>query len=89
METLLLVQLLLEYPKISSNFAAIFTSHSQKSWQFTNMLVGKCKKCFYELLSCLLYNTGQNCLHLLCLAVPTKKGPVTVILSLLWVYKLL
>ena len=35
-----------EYPKISSNFEAISRSNSEKSWQFTNMLVGKCNKCF-------------------------------------------
>ena len=86
---IVLVQLLLEYPKISSNFTAISTSNSEKSWQFSNMLVGKCKKCFcYELLSFLFYNKGRNCLSLLCLAVLTKKGSLIVILSFLWVCKL-
>ena len=60
-------------------------SNSEKSWQIhINMLVAKCKKCFCdELLSCLCYNKGRNFLPLLCLAVRTKKGPLTVILSLL------
>ena len=60
------------------------TTQSTASKHSNNMLVGICKKCFcFELLSCLFYNKGRNCLHLLCLAVPTKNGPLTVILSLL------
>ena len=58
------------------------TTQSTASKHSTNMLVGICKKCFcFELLSCLFYNKGRNCLHLLCLAVSTKNGPLTVILS--------
>ena len=60
------------------------TTQSTASKHSTNMLVRICKKCFcFELLSCLFYNKGRNCLHLVCLAVPTKNGPLTVILSLL------
>ena len=59
------------------------TTQSTASKHSTNMLVGICKKCFcFELLSCLFYNKGWKCLHLLCLAVPTFNGPLTVILSL-------
>ena len=59
------------------------TTQSTASKHSTNMLVGICKECFcFELLSCLFYNKGRKCLHLLCLAVPTINGPLTVILSL-------